>query len=278
MKKLLFVGVVFVLISCSNSVKKQDNESLEENRINLSSLGFKSEKEIELLGEGNVICELIAYETEITEKSEKSKIFDRTDIQIKYPEFMYVLKEEHGFHRELLMYTKIINQLIKTKAVDLYLGEYGLYLSGIESRTEYEIMFLDNQYLSILFMTTSVESTVYYDYYALNVLLQRNEFNETLGEIDKISSSILLDLSDFITKDELLFQLKSENFKIYQDNQEIADIHQTNQIIQALIKNINCYFEESDRFYIKQDSLVLLSDEMAHKGKSFEVVISIEFE
>ena len=254
----------------------QDSDVFPKNIIDLDKLGFVNKKELDLVGEGRLTCKMIAYENEISENSEESRIFEKTSINIKYPEFIYVVKKDNGFNYGTLGYTRIINHLVKSKAMNIYFWEYGVYFHGINSRTNYDIKLLDNHYLSILFKMENVESTRYTHNYALNIDLRKEELYTPVRyavEMDKIGKGVMLQLSDFLTKDEILIQLENDKYKVYHRNQEITDDNKRFQIIFALKENIDSYFYRDDKFYITKEFIGFISDEIAHKGDSNEVLV-----
>lgn len=156
-KLLPYTALCLLLTLCTN-LQADNNiinpESLAANsfknvnEMSNDNLEFLCKKEIYLTGLGLTKCKLIMYENSINESSENKRKFSKIDISIKYPEFMFVIEENSGFDYELIEYTTTLNYLIKVKALDIYLSDYGVYLTGIRSVTDYDMKFLDNNCFS----------------------------------------------------------------------------------------------------------------------------------
>lgn len=284
--KLLHYAILCLLLTlCTNP--QSDNNTINSeslvansfknvNEMSNDNLEFLCKKEIYLTGLGLTKCNLIMYENNINESSEKNRKFNKIDISIKYPEFMFVIEENSGFDYELIEYTTTLNYLIKVKAIDIYLSDYGVYLAGIRSVTDYEVKFLDNNLLSIYFKTVSVESTKYTNCYAVNIDLSNNELYEAhrfSKQMDKVCADIILTPLDFVSTEVIQQQIESNKYIIYSgDGQEITDSSEKEKIIFAFKENLGSYFQGTDKFYITKEGIVFISDETSYKGDSNNIL------
>lgn len=280
-KELSCIAICLLLTSCSspksdniimNSVDLIDYSSEHLNETSIMTETFSSEKKFEITDLGIVNCKLLVYENQITENSDENRSFNAIDISIKYPELMYVVEENGGFHSDLVEYTATLNHLIKNKAMDIYMGERGIYLTGINSVTDYDIKFLDNNLLSIVFKTTSVESTRYTNCFALNIDLSNNNLYEPhklSDEMEQVGLDNMLTPLYFINKGDIEQEIESNNYKIYSgDGMEITDTVEKERIIIAFKGNLDSYLNNTEKFYITEKDIGFISDEVSHKGDS----------